>query len=210
MRHHTELLFADKFLWVSPLHYLKNGWQRCFFFGVCCKRGRHFYTTTAPSCCIPASYCHLSATLQTMSIIVVNLQDSRAVFRIFIAILRSNLTPLRRCATCNGLLVLFSTAEKMNGEYWWKNPRWPALVLNPGLLRYENPPNNIWTRQNPKCVVLYKGCPFIDWAAYETSSNKYIHIHPNLSTPLAARVPSLSAETNDPASRYDYTPAWIK
>ena len=31
---------------------------------------------------------HLSATLQTMSITVVNLQDSRAVFRIFIAPLR--------------------------------------------------------------------------------------------------------------------------
>jgi len=59
-----------------------------FFFGACCKRGRHLYTTTAPSCCIPASYCHLSATLQTMSIIVVNLQDNREVFRIFIALLR--------------------------------------------------------------------------------------------------------------------------
>ena len=40
-----------------------------------CKRGRHLYITTAPSCCILASYCHLSATLQTISIIVVNLQD---------------------------------------------------------------------------------------------------------------------------------------
>ena len=34
------------------------------------------------------SYCHLSATLQTISITVVNLQDNRAVFRIFIALLR--------------------------------------------------------------------------------------------------------------------------
>jgi hypothetical protein len=47
----------------------------------------HLYTTTAPSCCIPASYCHLSATLQTMSIIVANLQDNRAMFRMFIALL---------------------------------------------------------------------------------------------------------------------------
>jgi len=45
-------------------------------------------TTTAPLCCIPALYFHLSATLQTMSIIVVKLQDNRAVFRIFIALLR--------------------------------------------------------------------------------------------------------------------------
>ena len=34
------------------------------------------------------SYCHLSATLQTISIIVVKLQDNRALFRIFIALLR--------------------------------------------------------------------------------------------------------------------------
>ena len=58
-----------------------------FFFGARCKRGRHFYTTTAPSCCIPASYCHLSVTLQTMRIIVVNLQGNRAAFRIFIVLL---------------------------------------------------------------------------------------------------------------------------
>ena len=50
--------------------------------------GRHFYTNTAPSCCIPALYCHLPATLQTMSIIVVNLQDIRAVVQIFVAHLR--------------------------------------------------------------------------------------------------------------------------
>jgi hypothetical protein len=51
-------------------------------------KGTDLYTTTALSCCIPASYCHLLATLQTMSITVVNLQDNRAVFRIFIALLR--------------------------------------------------------------------------------------------------------------------------
>ena len=59
-----------------------------FFFGACCKRGRHFYTTTAPSCCISVSYYPLSATLQIMSVIVFSLQDNQAVFRIFIAILR--------------------------------------------------------------------------------------------------------------------------
>jgi hypothetical protein len=59
-----------------------------FFFGACCKRGGRLYHTTAPSRCIPASYCHLSAILQTISIIPVNLQDNRAVFRIFISLLR--------------------------------------------------------------------------------------------------------------------------
>ena len=54
----------------------------------CCKRSRHLYTTTAPSCYIPAPYCHLSVTLRTISITAVNLQDKRAVFRIFIARLR--------------------------------------------------------------------------------------------------------------------------
>jgi len=59
-----------------------------FLSGACCKRGRHLYTTTAPSCCIPAPYCHLSVTLQAISIIVANLQDNGAVFRIFISLLR--------------------------------------------------------------------------------------------------------------------------
>jgi hypothetical protein len=84
-----------------------------FFFGACCKRGSHLYTTTAPSCCIPTSYCHLSATLQTISITVVNLQDNRAVFRIcsslvhvasgaaiFTLLLRRRVLFLHRTATC--------------------------------------------------------------------------------------------------------------
>jgi hypothetical protein len=70
-----------------PLHCLKNGYRKLFFFGACCKRGRHLYTTTAPSCCIPVSCCHLSATLQTISITVVNLTDNLAAFRIFMALL---------------------------------------------------------------------------------------------------------------------------
>jgi len=37
--------------------------------------------------------CHLSATFQTISIIVVNLQDNRAVFRIVIALLRFSFDP---------------------------------------------------------------------------------------------------------------------
>jgi hypothetical protein len=67
---------------------LKKQTTTLLFFGACCKRGRHFYTTTVPLCCIPESYCHLSATLQPMSNTDVNLQDNRAVFRIFIALLR--------------------------------------------------------------------------------------------------------------------------
>jgi len=88
MHHHTELSFVDEFRWVSPFTTYNTDDRTLFFFGACCQRGRHLYTTTVPSCCIPASYCHLSATLQTMSIIVVNLQENRAVFRIFIALLK--------------------------------------------------------------------------------------------------------------------------
>ena len=62
--------------------------RKLFFFGACCKCSCHLYTTTAPSCCIPTSYCHLSDTLQTIGIIVANLQDNRAVFQIVIALLR--------------------------------------------------------------------------------------------------------------------------
>jgi hypothetical protein len=59
-----------------------------FFFGACCKRGGRLYTATAPLWCVPALYCHLSATLQTMSYAVANLQENRAVFRIFIALFK--------------------------------------------------------------------------------------------------------------------------
>jgi len=72
----------------TPSLIKKTDDRTLFFFGACCKRGRHLYTTTAPSCCIPAPHCHLSATLQTMGSTVVKLQDNRAVFRIFIALLR--------------------------------------------------------------------------------------------------------------------------
>jgi hypothetical protein len=59
-----------------------------FFFGVCSKRGGRLYTATTPSCCIPAPYCHLSSTLQTMSNTVTNLQENRVGFRIFIALFK--------------------------------------------------------------------------------------------------------------------------
>ena len=76
--------------WISmgftPSLIKKTDDRTLFFFGACWKRGRQLYTITAPSCCIPASYCHLSATLQTTNIVFVHLQDNRAVFRIFIAL----------------------------------------------------------------------------------------------------------------------------
>ena len=95
MHRRTDLSFVDEFRRVSLLHYLKNRRQNAVLLWSCCKQGRrHLYTTTAPSCCIPASYCHLSATLQTISIIVVTLKDTRAVFRIFITLLRSSFVSL--------------------------------------------------------------------------------------------------------------------
>ena len=54
--------------------------ERCSSLVHVTKRGHHLYATTAPSCCIPTSYCHLSTILQTMSIILFNLQDNRDVF----------------------------------------------------------------------------------------------------------------------------------
>ena len=65
MQHHTELSFVDEFRWVSPLHYLKNGWQRTlFFFGACCKRGPsflHYYCAVAlHSCSVLPSVGHSS------------------------------------------------------------------------------------------------------------------------------------------------------
>jgi hypothetical protein len=78
MHHHTELSLVDEFRWVSPLRYLKNGWQNAVILWCMLQAGPlslHHYCAVV----------HLSATLQAISIIVVNLQDSRAVFRIFIA-----------------------------------------------------------------------------------------------------------------------------
>ena len=64
--------------WISmgftPSLLKKTEDRTLLFFGACCMRGRHLYTITALSCCIPASYCHLSATLQFISITAVNLQ----------------------------------------------------------------------------------------------------------------------------------------
>jgi hypothetical protein len=57
------------------------------FVGACCKQGGHLYATIAPSCRIPVIYCHLSATIQTMSNTVATLHENRAVFQIFIALL---------------------------------------------------------------------------------------------------------------------------
>ena len=88
---HASLYWTFFRRWISmgfTPSLLKKRMADAVLLGACCKRGRHLYTTTEPSCCIPALYCHLSATLQTMSIIVVTLQDNRAVFRIFIALLR--------------------------------------------------------------------------------------------------------------------------
>ena len=85
----TELSFMDEFQWVSPLHYLKKRMTEHWSSLVHVASGAAIFTLlTAPSCCIPAPYCHLSATLQTISITVVNLQDNRAVFRIFIALFK--------------------------------------------------------------------------------------------------------------------------
>ena len=66
----------------------KTNDKTLFLFGACCKWGRHLYTIAAPSCCIPLSYYHLSATLQIMIVTVASLQDNRAVFRILITLLR--------------------------------------------------------------------------------------------------------------------------
>jgi len=79
---------SEKLRWVLPLHHLKNGWQNAVLIWCMLQAGPPLYTTTVPSYCILASYCHLTATLQTMSITIVNLQENGTVFRISIAILR--------------------------------------------------------------------------------------------------------------------------
>jgi hypothetical protein len=89
--------FVNEFRSVSPLQNAVLLW--------CMLQARPpFFTTTAPSCFIPASYCHLSATLQTMSTNVVKLQDNRAVFLIFIALLRFAFDPPSYKSEFNALI----------------------------------------------------------------------------------------------------------
>jgi hypothetical protein len=122
MHHHTELSFVDEFQCVSPLHYLKNIWQKTVLFGACCKRGRHLYTTIAPSFCVPAPYCHLSATLQTMSIIIVKLRYNWAAFRIFIALLRFSFES-------PSYISSFLSHVKRKGLIWRFHIIWSPLPL---------------------------------------------------------------------------------
>ena len=79
--------------------------------------GHHLYTTTAPSCCIPAPYCHMSATLQTMRI-VVNLQDNPScvpnfyrTFKVFIWLLGGIATCLTGCWVCFCVVWIYSSVQ---------------------------------------------------------------------------------------------------
>jgi hypothetical protein len=67
---------------------LKKQWHNADPLWCMLKVGPPFYTAAAPLCCIPPLYCHLSATLQTMSNTVANLQENWAVFRFFVALFK--------------------------------------------------------------------------------------------------------------------------
>jgi len=62
------------------------------------------------------SYCHLSATLQTISIIVVNLQDNLAVVRIFIALLRVSVDSPSQLTFPENLKIISNTAVKTSNH----------------------------------------------------------------------------------------------
>jgi len=54
MHHHTELLFVDEFRWVSPRHYLKNGWQNAVLRWCMLQAGPpslHYYRTVVLHSC---------------------------------------------------------------------------------------------------------------------------------------------------------------
>jgi hypothetical protein len=131
MHRHTELSLVDKFQWVSTPHYFKNKWQNA-----------------APLWCIPQvgppslHYCYaivlrscivlpLSATLQTMSNTVANLQDNQTVFRIFIALLRFSFD-----------FPSYITITKLNTHNnkkltnLWSSGRAPSLQVIPWHLPY--------------------------------------------------------------------------
>ena len=100
----------------TPSLLKKNGWQNTVLLWCMLQRARHLYTTTAPSCCIPASYCHLSATLQTISIIVLNL------YLIFYPL---QLINTRSCnysctsSSCNYSCTSSSYNYSCTSSWWW-------------------------------------------------------------------------------------------
>ena len=55
MHHHAELSFVDEFRWVSPLRYLKNGWQNAVLRCCMLQEGPpylHYYCTVVLHSCI--------------------------------------------------------------------------------------------------------------------------------------------------------------
>ena len=55
MRNHTELPFVDEFRWVSPLRYLKNGWQNAVLLWCMLQAGPpflHYYCAVVLRSCI--------------------------------------------------------------------------------------------------------------------------------------------------------------
>jgi len=86
---YPKLSFVDEFRWVSPLHHLKNGWQKAIL--LCCMLqaggplSLHYY------CAIVLRSCFVLPPVGhslNHEFIVVNLQDNRAMFRTFITLSR--------------------------------------------------------------------------------------------------------------------------
>ena len=89
MEHHTELSFVDEFRWVSPLHYKKRMTER-FSSLVHVASGAAIFTLLLRR---RVAFLHRTATCRplfkpSVCITFVNFRDNRAVFRIFIVLLR--------------------------------------------------------------------------------------------------------------------------
>ena len=88
MHHRTELSLVDEFRWVSPLHYLKNGWQKAVLLWCMLQAGPpslHYYCAVMLHSCIVLPPVGHSSNHQYHGC---QLKDNRAVFRIFISLLR--------------------------------------------------------------------------------------------------------------------------
>ena len=98
MHHRTELPFVDEFHWVSPLHYLKNGWQNAVLLWCMLQAGPpslHYYCAVVlHSCIVLPPVSHTS----NHQYHCCQLADNRAVIRIFIALLSfPSDSPLYKC-----------------------------------------------------------------------------------------------------------------
>ena len=125
MHHHTERSFVDEFRWVSTLHYLKKN-DRSSSSLVHVASGAAIFTLLVRR---RVAFLHRTATCRPLfkPRVVVNLQDNRAVFRIFIALLKFSFDSASYYIFCVYVCSLRYSACSAHASYCHL---WPVLLCH--------------------------------------------------------------------------------